>query len=125
MMDRPAGITENGAYHGSGTEHTQRHQEHLTAAEEIGRPAAQKQQTAVAKDVPADYPLQRTGRQVQVRTYVGQRDPDQRQVEAVEEEGSAKDDQQHPGRRFPLDISHRGRDPAGGTGCIRRCSCSG
>ena len=63
-------------------------------AEEVGGAAAEQQQAAVPEHVAGDDPLQLRGREVQVGVDGGQRDADHRDVEAVEEEHAAEDDEQ-------------------------------
>ena len=78
-------------------EDAQRDEQRPPAAEQVGGPAAEQQQAAVAEHVAGDDPLQLRGREVQVGVDRGQRDADHRDVEPVEEEHAAEHDEQEVG----------------------------
>ena len=75
-------------------EDAQRDEQRPAAAEQVGGAPAEQQQAAVAEHVAGDDPLQLRGREVQVGVDRGQRDADHRDVEPVEEEHAAEDDEQ-------------------------------
>ena len=66
-------------------------------AEQVGGPPAQQEQAAVSEHVAGHDPLQLRGREVQVGVDGGERDADHRDVEPVEEEHAAQDDEQQVG----------------------------
>ena len=86
-------------------EHGDRDHEHALAPEQVGGPAAEKQEPAVAEDVAADDPLQARGGEVELVVDARKRHPDHRDVEAVEEEGAAEDEQCRPAA--PAERRHR------------------
>ena len=83
-------------------EHGQRGEEHPAPPEQVGGPAAEQQQAAVAEHVAADHPLQRGRGQPEGGADVGQGDADHRNVEPVEEQRSAEHDQDGPQTRAPV-----------------------
>ena len=110
----------------------ERDQEDLAPAEQVGRAAAEEQQSAVAEDVAADQPLERRGREVELRADRGQRDADHRDVQSVEEQDDAESHEESPRPPAPGGGRRRGqgRSREGGHGstslpcvCIQ-CNCN-
>ena len=79
----------------------ERDQEDLAPAEQVGGAAAEEQQSAVPEDVAADEPLERRGREVELRADRGQRDADHRDVQSVEEQHDAERHEERPGPPGP------------------------
>ena len=77
-------------------------QEHPAPSEQVGGPAAEQQEAAVAEHVAADHPLQRGRGQAEGGADVGQGDADHRNVEPVEEQRSAEHDQDGPQPWVPV-----------------------
>ncbi len=78
-------------------EDAQRDEQGPAPAEEIGGPPAEQQQSAVTEHVAGHDPLQLRGREVQVGVDRGKGDADHRDVEPVEEQHAAQDDEQEVG----------------------------
>ena len=79
----------------------ERDQEDLAPAEQVGRAAAEEQQSAVPEDVAADQPLEGRGREVELRADRRQRDADHRDVQSVEEQDDAERHEECPGPTVP------------------------
>ena len=77
------------------------------AAEEVGGAAAEQQQAAVPEHVAGHDPLQLGGREVQLGVDRGQRHADHRDVEPVEEEHAAEDEEQQVGGGEAGEHAHR------------------
>jgi hypothetical protein len=108
---------------GSADEDAERDEEDAAAAEEVCGPSAEQEEAAVPEHVCAHDPLQRARRHVQAGANRRQRDPDHGDVERVEEERAAKDEQGAPGASIEgwrLAIGHGGGSFRGR--CIRYCS---
>ena len=78
--------------------------QHALAAEHVGAAAAEEQEPAVAEHERRDDPLQLALGQVQRRADRRQRDLDEREVERVEEDDAAENDEQQLLRRRPAGV---------------------
>ncbi len=74
-------------------------EEHSPAAEQVGRAAAQHQESGERQRVGVDHPLQAGGREVQAVAHRRQRDVDHGDVEDDHELREQHDEQQRPGGR--------------------------
>ena len=77
-------------------EHDERDDQHALAAEQVGRAPAEQQETAVAQHVAADDPLQGRGGEIEVGFDAGERNADHRDVQSVEEEDAAENEERDP-----------------------------
>ena len=64
--------------------------------EQVGRPPAEQEQPAVAEHVAADDPLEGRGGEVEVGVDAGEGHADHRDVQAVQEEDAAQDEERDP-----------------------------
>ena len=102
-------------------EHRQRAEQHAPAPEQVGRAPAEQQQAAVAEHVTAHHPLQGRGGEAEVGVDAGERDADHRDVQSVEEEDAAEDEERDPGA--PVEgggVSGWGGDAHPPIVCIRK-----
>src|SRR2546430_5262906 len=63
--------------------------------QQVGRPAPEQQQPAVAENIPRHDPLQLGGREAQILLDRRKRHPDHRDVEPVEEQDPAERSEEH------------------------------
>ena len=95
-------------------EHGERDQEDPAPAEQVGGAAAEQHEAGVPEHVGADHPVRGAGGQVEVRADRRHGDVEHRDVDALEEEGAAQDEEQGPlARRHPLEGGWRGLDGHG------------
>ena len=78
-------------------EDAERDQEHTPPTQQVGRPAAEQQEAAVAEHVGAHDPLQRARRHVEVVSDRGKGDADHRHVKRIEEQRAAEHEERSPG----------------------------
>ena len=77
-------------------EHGERDDQHALAPEQVGGAAAEQQQAAVAEHVAADDPLQGRGGEVEVGVDAGEGNADHGDVESVEEQDAAQNEERDP-----------------------------
>ena len=88
-------------------EHRERHQQHAPPAEQVRGAPAEQQQAAVAEHVSADDPLQGRGGEVEVGIDAGEGNADHRDVQSVQEEDAAQDEERDP--RPPVETGRGNR----------------
>src|SRR5918997_1572728 len=102
MSNEQRAVVDDAADRGGNGEDGERDEEHAAAAEQVGRPAAEQEEAAVAEDVARDDPLQLRRGQPEVRLDRRQCHADHGDVEPVQEEHAAQDRHEAPDGRVPL-----------------------
>ena len=99
--DQQRAVVDEAADERGEREDRQRADQHAAAAEQVGGAAAEQQHAAEAEHVGRDDPLQLGGGEAEVGLDRRQRDADHRDVEPVEEDDAAEQDQRAPEAGVP------------------------